>query len=149
MSFVVDIEVEYLTEDQARAVESSCARRGAWPLQVQVPRRWHRFLRRGRVPAPRLWVPREQDLLSDEATWDAPSWAMDPVARERFADAIETLGEELHQGFSLRAYWVGSRILEERRVGVNQLVDLTRTSRLNEFTRYVVTPSAATMPGAS
>lgn len=143
MSFIIDIEVGDLTEEQARAVAMSCARRGAWPLQVALRPRWRRALRRRRMPAARLWVPREQDLLSDEATTGAPTWAMDPGARDRFADSIVVLGEEVPQGFSLRACWVGSPVHHEERLTAGQLAELTRSSGLNELTRYVVKSPAA------
>src|SRR6266545_468733 len=56
-------------------------------------------------------------LLSDEAEWDAPAWAMEPELLPPFAEAVRVLGEELPQGFALRATWVGSEVREKRVLG--------------------------------
>jgi hypothetical protein len=97
MSFVVDLAVDGLTERQGRAVEAACRARGAWPVFLA---RRRRFLARrgpGEV-AWLLWMPSERDgrhLLTDEATWDAPAWDMEPDLLPSLAETIRVLVDEL------------------------------------------------------
>lgn len=144
MSFLLELIVDELTEEQGRTVERVCQERDAWPVHY-APRRRRRWAIFGpREVGPALWMPEQLDkghhLLSDEAEWDAPAWAMEPELLPRFAEAIRILGEELPQGFTLRATWVGSEIREERELDADDLADLALASSLNEFTRYRVPP---------
>ncbi len=138
MSFIIELGVEGLSEAQGRAIEAACAEPGAWPLRYAPLRRRRLALFGPRQTVPGLWVPDEQDLLADDADTDMPSWAMEPAARRRFAETIEVLGQELPQGFSLRATWVGSEVRHERQLSAEELAALARASQLNEFTRYLV-----------
>jgi hypothetical protein len=81
-------------------------------------------------------------LLSDHATWDAPAWAMEPDLLPPLAEAVRVLGEELPQGFSLRATWVGSEVRHEHVLTADQLASLVLASQLDEFTSYKVPPRA-------
>lgn len=85
-------------------------------------------------------------LLSDDAEWDAPAWAMQPDFLAPLAGAIRVLGELLPQGFTFRATWVGSEVREERDLTADELAGIALSSQLNEFTRYRVLPSAAGDP---
>jgi hypothetical protein len=109
VSFLLELEVGRLTEEQGRAVEAKCRERGAWPVRF-APRRRRRFALFGpREAAPALRMPEnvgDRHLLSDAAEWDAPAWAMEPELLPPFAEAVRVLGEELPQGFALRATWV-------------------------------------------
>ncbi len=88
-------------------------------------------------------------LLSDEAEWDAPAWAMEPELLPPFAEAVRVLGEELPQGFALRATWVGSEVREKRVLGAHELAELVLASQLNKFTRYGVPARRAISGDAS
>jgi len=142
MSFRLELEVEHLTDEQGRAVEAKSRARESWPIHF-APRRRRRLCIIGpRVVGSELRMPTEFDgdrrLLSDEAQLDAPAWAMEPALLPAFAEAITVLGEELPQGFALRATWVGSRVREERELSADELAALAVASKLNEFTRYRV-----------
>jgi hypothetical protein len=141
VSFVLELDVAGLTEEQARAVESECRERGALRVEA-VPRRRRRFALFGpRVVGPGLAVPDRvdgRDLLGDDAERDAPAWAMTPELLAPFAEAVRVLGELLPQGFALRATWVGSEVREERVLGADELAQVVLASQLNEFTRYRV-----------
>src|SRR4051812_26389645 len=106
MSFLLKLDVERLTAEQAQAVEIACRRRKAWPIRSAPPRRGS-TLGHPRHAGPELRMPDRDDsgneLLSDQATWDAPAWKMEPTLLPSFAEAIRVLGEELPQGFTLRA----------------------------------------------
>jgi hypothetical protein len=142
VSFLLELEVEGLTEEQGRAIEAKCRERGAWPVGF-MPRRRRRFaVFNPRWVGPALSMPEQSDsglhLLSDAADWDAPAWAMEPELLAPLAEAMRVLGDELPQGFALRATWVGSEIREERVLSADELAALALASQLNEFTRYRV-----------
>jgi hypothetical protein len=82
----------------------------------------------------------DRHLLSDEAEWDAPAWAMEPDLLPALAEAIRVLGDELPQGFSLRATWAGSEVRHDCVLTAQELAELVLASSLNEFTRYRVPP---------
>jgi hypothetical protein len=140
------LDVEGLTEEQGRAIEARCRERGAWPVRFRPPRRRRIALLGPREVGPTLSMPEQLDsgrhLLSDHATWDAPAWAMEPDLLPLLAEAVRVLGDELPQGFSLRATWVGSEARHEHVLTADNLVGLVLASRLNEFTSYRVPPCA-------
>ena len=84
-----------------------------------------------------------EGVLSEEAEWDAPAWAMRPEVLPPLADAVRVLGEQLAQGFAFRATWVGSEVREERILSAHELADLILVSQLNEFTVYRVPPKGS------
>jgi len=148
VSFLLHLEVTDLSPEQGRAVEASCRLRQAWPVRFVPgrPRRWWRKLALagpGHVP-PRLDMPAEQPglghLLSDDADWDAPSWAMRGDLLPALAESIRILGEHLPQGSTFQATWVGSEVRHVRVLTAAQLAEVVLASALNEFTRYVVRP---------
>jgi hypothetical protein len=121
VSFLLELEVEGLTDEQGRAVEAKCRERGAWPVRFALRRRRRFALFGPRAAGPGLRMPEnvgDRHLLSDAAEWDAP--AMEPELLPPFAEAVRVLGEELPQGFALRATWVGSKVREERVLGADE-----------------------------
>jgi len=144
VSFTLELAVEGLTTEQGRAVEAECRRRSAWPVSLVVGRRRFGLLRPCET-GPSLVMPEQVDgrhLLSDDADWDAPAWRTDPELVAPLAEAIRVLGDELPQGFTLRATWVGSEARAEQVVTADELAELAERSQLNEFTRYRVPPRA-------
>jgi hypothetical protein len=148
VSFLLELSVERLTEEQGHAVELACRNLDAWPVHF-VPRRRRRWAIFGsKMVGPRLSLPEQLDnehhLLGDDAEWDAPAWAMEPALLPRFAATMRILGECLPQGFTLRATWVGSEVREERELDAGELANLVLASGLNEFTRYRVPATSLT-----
>jgi hypothetical protein len=144
MSFALELAVEGLTDEQGRRVEEKARERATWPIHY-APRRRRRFAVFGpRAVGPALWMPEQradgQDLLGDEAMWDAPAWEMEWSVLPSFADAIRVLGEELPQGFTLWATWSGSWVEQEHVMSADELADLAAASLLHEFTPYRVPP---------
>ncbi len=131
MSFLFELDVENLTMEQAKRVEAACHERGAWPVG---PGR-----ARGRL---RLGMPESigdgRHILSDDAIWDAPAWAMAPDLLPLLAETMRVLGDALPQGFAFRATWVGSEVRHEVEIDAQRLAELVLVSELNEFTRYRV-----------
>lgn len=149
MSFFLQVDVDGLTTRQGHAIEAACRQRGAWPVWCRPPVR-RRTLFGPRIRPLELYLPDAdggRDLLTDDAEWDAPSWAMEPDLLPRLAATIHVLDEHLPQGFAFRATWVGSTMRHERQVTVEELADLVLGSQLNEFTRYRVPPQEPTGPG--
>ncbi|HEX5979968.1 MAG TPA: hypothetical protein VFY52_02660 [Thermoleophilaceae bacterium] len=144
MSFVLELSVDGLTEEQGRAIAKACRDRGAWPIEF-LPRRRRRLgVFRPKEGGPRLSMPDGLDgdrhLLTDDAEWDAIAWTMQPELLPALAEAIRVLAEKLPQGFALRATWVGSEVREVRVLSAGELIELVLASQLNEFTSYRVPP---------
>ncbi len=149
MGFYLKLDVDGLTEHQGRVIETRCAERGAWPVRLTPPRRRSFAVLGQRETPPTLSMPDAnggRDLLSDQAEVGAPAWRMDPDLLPRLADTIHILGEELAQGFALRATWAGSPVRYERLVTATDLALLALACQLNEFTVYRVPPRARTHP---
>lgn len=143
MSFLLELEVENLTDEEGAAVEAAAKKRGTWPVCFSPSSR--RVTIFGpRETGPELWMPEQLDsdrhLLSDEATWDAAAWVMEPALLPSLAAAVRLLGELLPQGFSFRATWAGSEVRREQVLNAEELVEMVLASKLNEFTRYRVPP---------
>lgn len=149
MSFLLELQVAGLTEEQGRAVEQACRERHTWPVHFKPRKRGRLGL--GREVGPELWMPAALDsnrhLLIDEAEWNAPAWAMRPELLPSLAEAVRVLADYLTQGFAFRATWIGSELREERMLSADELADLILASRLNEFTRYHVRPRLPSLRG--
>jgi hypothetical protein len=142
-----ELTVNDLTDDQGLAVETRCHDRAGWPVTF-VPRHRRRLALFGsREVGPMLLMSdRGSDgelLLSDDADWDAQAWAMEPALLPSVAETVRILGEELPQGFILRATWTGSPVREEIVLTAEELTQLVLASQLNEFTRYRVVSRSA------
>ena len=131
MSFLFELDVEDLTMEQAERVATACHERGTWPVAYRRAR--------GRLT---LRMPDSvgdgRHILSDDATWDAPAWAMAPELLPLLAETMRVLADELPQGFAFRATWVGSEVRHEVEIDAQRLAELVLASELNEFTRYRV-----------
>ena len=75
-------------------------------------------------------------LLSDQADWNADTWAMRPEILEQLARTLQILVEEGPPNLSVQALWVGETPGETVRVTTATLVTLARSSGLGTRTRY-------------
>jgi hypothetical protein len=75
-------------------------------------------------------------LLSDQADWNADTWAMRPEILEQLARTLQILVEEGPPNLSVHALWVGEPLGETVRVTTATLVTLARSSALGTRTRY-------------
>lgn len=62
----------------------------------------------------------------------------DPGGPARARGTIRVLGEVLTQGFDLRATWAGSPVEREVSLSAQDLAEIAKSSRLNQFTLYRV-----------
>jgi hypothetical protein len=77
-------------------------------------------------------------LLSDDADWNAESWAMRPEAREALARTIEVPTRQGPSHLTIQAIWIGDISQEEVSVNPKELVALAAAGRLGTRTRYLV-----------
>ena len=143
MSFLFELDVEDLTMEQAETVAAASVQRGAWPVGFGRARGRWRGLFRARAEGRLMFeMPAStgdgRHILSDDAIWDAPAWAMVPELLPLLAETTRVLADELPQGFALRATWVGSEVRQEVEIDAERLAELVLASELNEFTRYRV-----------
>ena len=76
------------------------------------------------------------DLLTDDADWDAPTWAMDPVGLERLATTLSWLYDNIPGDLTFEAVW-GS-IKNELPVNRDQLLAIVRAGEIGNGTVYRV-----------
>ena len=81
-------------------------------------------------------------MLSDDADWNADTWAMRPDVVEPLAKTLEVLLQQGPRHMAVEALWAGDRSLEETRVTPAELAHIVRTTGLGTKRRYVV-PRAA------
>ena len=97
-------------------------------------RRWWRDLE----PSIHFDWTRGQEVLDDQANWEEDAFTLTASGREALAATVLTLGEMLRPGWTLRAYWGGDPLRNERSVTAPELASLARHSRLDRYTLYRV-----------
>jgi hypothetical protein len=83
-----------------------------------------------------LSISKVQDLLTDEADWNAMTWDMEPAGLERLAVTLEWLHEELPGEFTFEAL-AGEEPIEKR-VSRPELLRIVRAGQIGTRTRYRV-----------
>jgi hypothetical protein len=91
----------------------------------------------------RLSISKAHDLLTDDADWNAMTWAMDPAGLERLAVTLEWLHEELPGEFTFQALAGEDPI--EKRVSRPELLRIVRAGQIGTRTRYRI-PAAGERP---
>jgi hypothetical protein len=81
-------------------------------------------------------------LLTDEADWNADSWAMRPEVLEPLSRALETLASRGPARLAVQALWAGDGPAEERVVTARNLATTAREGRLGTRIRYVIERAA-------
>jgi hypothetical protein len=82
-------------------------------------------------------------LLSDDADWNAETWAMRPQVLERLAQTLEILSLRGPKELLFEALWVGDAVQEIVQVTPTQLGQLARSSKLGTHTRYAISHESA------
>jgi hypothetical protein len=77
-------------------------------------------------------------LLSQDADWNADTWAMKPELLDRLARTLSTLAEHGPDEMVVEALWQGEEVKREERVTAEELAALARSSRIGTHTRYVL-----------
>ncbi len=77
-------------------------------------------------------------LLSDEADWNAKTWALRPQIVEPLAKTLEALLQQGPPSVAFEALWAGDRPIEEISLGPSELANVVRTTGLGTKTRYIV-----------
>lgn len=84
-------------------------------------------------------------LLSDEADWNAPVWALEPNVLERLATALQLLGAEAG-GFTFQALWIGDKADTESQITLAEMLEDVRNNRVKNKHTYRVTTVPARPP---
>jgi hypothetical protein len=80
------------------------------------------------------------DLLSDDADWNAPSWAMTPESIVVLADLWGRLFERVSGEVVAQALWDGDRPEVEQTLSRAAFMDVVAQGALGTKTRYLVKP---------
>ncbi len=78
------------------------------------------------------------DLLSDEADWDAETWAMQPDALARLESAMSWLLDQVDGEVLVEALWDGDRATSETDISRAGFLGIVRAGELGTKTRYVI-----------
>lgn len=136
MSFYLQIEARGLTWERAAAIVDACNRGDG--LRTSVPRR---PLILGRNRSPLIWVEDRagtDELLADDAHWDASMWSMNSHVLPRLVTTLQCLSHELREGFTFLASWDGFKVRGTRSVRWEDLRQLAARGELAAHVRYVV-----------
>jgi hypothetical protein len=77
-------------------------------------------------------------LLSDDADWNAPAWAMEAHLRPKLAATLTAIGQAITCPMVLEALWAGDSPSETVDLDLEVLSDLAARSQLGTKTRYRV-----------
>jgi hypothetical protein len=78
------------------------------------------------------------DLLSDEADWNAPTWAMNDERADRLRKAFERLFELAAGDVTVTALWDGDRPETDELATRGELLETIAAGGLGTKTRYVI-----------
>ena len=76
-------------------------------------------------------------LMSDDADWNSPIWALDPEILEGLARALRLLGAEAG-GFSFQALWIGDKPETRSHLQLRELVAEVLNNRVRNKHVYIV-----------
>jgi hypothetical protein len=76
-------------------------------------------------------------LLSDDADWNNPTWALEPDVLEGLAKAVEAIADQA-KGLTFQAIWIGERPATRSRVQLKQLLRDIRGNAVRNKHVYVV-----------
>jgi hypothetical protein len=80
------------------------------------------------------------DLLSDDADWNAPTWAMTPESLVELADLWVRLFERVQRDVAAQALWDGDRAEVEQALSRAEFMEVVRQGALGTKTRYLIHP---------
>jgi hypothetical protein len=78
------------------------------------------------------------DLLNDQADWNGETWAMQPEALPKLADAFAWLLDEIDGEVTAEALWDGDRATSETTTSRAGFLDIVRAGALGTKTRYAI-----------
>jgi hypothetical protein len=76
-------------------------------------------------------------LLSDDADWSHPIWAMDPEVLDGLAKAVELIADRAH-GLRFQALWIGEAADTQDRLPLGQLLRDIRGNAIRNKHVYLV-----------
>lgn len=107
MSFFLEVAAPDLSWKRAAAVVGACNEGDG--LRTRLPRR-PLVIRRARSPV--IWIDDrwgEEELLEDDAGWNAPTWSMNSRVIPRLVKTLECLVQTVPGRFTFVAGWDGFR----------------------------------------
>ena len=137
MSFYMEVQTRPLSRDRVDDLNAESIRRGGLPVKAY----WGLFRRRRFVEELSIWDDvgdGDGGVLSDDADWDASTWAMRPEGIAKLATTLRSLCREIPEGFVFRAAWVGDPVEEEVNLSCDELIDRVERSTLSGRKLYRV-----------
>lgn len=135
MSFFMEVRGINLEAREARDLSESCSGNGGYPLHAK-PSLFRKRVNKLYVADWKLG----EDLLADDADWNAPTWSMRPEELPRLEATLRTLCEALPEGFDFVASWISDPLDRRVEVSCDELFGLAQASSFNGHTLYVIKP---------
>jgi len=86
------------------------------------------------------------DYLSDQADWNAKSWALDLARIDNYCNRLEALYNHTKQGFTFQALWAGEKPKETQEITIGKLLELLRTNGISTSSKYTWSPNMHNKP---
>lgn len=119
------IWVEGLDKARAQEIAAASEQRDGFRVHAQ---------REGFRGPWRLLLPDVHAILTDEADWDAVTWAMDPAGLERLAQTLAWLYAQLSGEFTFEAVWGEEPI--DKLTSRDELLRIVRAGQIGTRARY-------------
>lgn len=119
------IWVEGLDKARAKEIAAASEQRDGFRVHAQ---------REGFRGPWRLLLPDVHAILTDEADWDAVTWAMDPPGLERLAQTLAWLFAQLPGEFTFEAVWGEEPI--DKLTSRDELLRIVRAGQIGTRGRY-------------
>jgi hypothetical protein len=129
---VIEICVEGLSRRDAKGIAHKSRERGGIRIHA------HGGLLSS---SPGLAIPAAHDLLTDDADWDADTWAMDPDGLQEVASTVNRLFGVVDAPMILEALW-GNQVAIVEEVSRAEMLSVIRAGALGTQTRYIVRPGS-------
>lgn len=120
------IRVEGLTRRAARDIADESKERGGMRVTAGG----------GLMSSPVLLVPSAHDLLTDDADWNAETWAMEAVGLQDLASTFAWLFGRVAGSMSVEATWAGEQTTAVRDVSRDEMLDIVRAGAIGTRTTY-------------
>ena len=122
------IRVEGLSRNIANAIARESKERGGMRV----------IARGGLVWSPTLVIPDAHDLLTDNADWNAETWAMEADGLQDLASTFAWLFGLVAGSMTIEATWAGEQTTTVRDVSRDEMLDIVRAGALATRTTYKV-----------
>ena len=140
MCLTISVGIENLDENQAMEIVENIKGEDLLPVSVFTPRKWFKKLQ------PFLQIAEEKNscacsLLTEDADWDANTWSIIPKNLHLLANTITEIHKKSKSDITLEALWAGDKPIKEKKISIEEIVNLITDNKLGNKIKYRITKS--------